>query len=106
MQTYISVIFSSFIAVAAAHSVASEAPDAIGVFSVAQNTGAADRGLGNGSMGVGEKIEPLPVRKEGEPAVRDAEGQTEQRYDESGHGGNDTDMEHRPRRKLGDRDDD
>lgn len=106
MQPYISVIFSSFIAVAAAHSVALETSDPVAVFSLAQNTGAADRGLGNGSMGVGEQIEPLPVQKEGEPAVRDAEGQTEQRYDESGHGDNDTDMEHRPRRKLGDPKDD
>lgn len=106
MQTYISVIFGSFISMAAAHGVASETPDAVGVFSLAQNTGAADRGLGNGSMGVGEEIKPLPVEKQGASAVRDAESQTDQRYDESGHGDNDTDMEHRPRRTLGDRNDD
>jgi hypothetical protein len=56
-------------------------------------------------MGLGEGIERLPERPE---ADREKEGkqQTRKAYDESGHGDNDTDMEHRPRRTLGDRDDD
>ena len=33
---------------------------------LAQNTGAADRSLGNGSMGIGEGIERLPERRESE----------------------------------------
>jgi hypothetical protein len=72
---------------------------------LAQNTGAADRTLGNSSMGLGEGIERLPERPEMD---RDEDGkqQTRKAYDESGHGDNDTDMEHRPRRTLGDRDDD
>jgi hypothetical protein len=75
-----------------------------GVVQLAQNTGAVDRTLGNSSMGVDEDMERLPERPETDRS-RD-EKQREQTYDESGHGDNDTDMEHRPRRTLGDREDD
>ena len=80
-------------------------PAAPGAIQLAQNTGAADRTLGNSSMGLGEGIKRLPERPE---ADRDKDGKQQRRkaYDESGHGDNDTDMEHRPRRTLGDRDDD
>lgn len=66
---------------------------------LAQNTGAADRTLGNSSMGLGDGIERLPERLE---ADRDEQERPPKAYDESGHGDNDTDMEHRRRRTLGD----
>ncbi|MCQ4314694.1 hypothetical protein EA797_05615 [Stutzerimonas zhaodongensis] len=75
-----------------------------GAVQVAQNTGAADRGAGNGSMGIGNGVERLPERLEEDRELRDSE--TPKAYDESSHGDTDPDMEHRPRRTLGDRDDD
>lgn len=73
--------------------------------SLAQNTGAADRTLGNSSMGLGEGIKRLPERPE-EDRDEDGDQRAHKTYDESGHGDNDTDMEHRPRRTLNDRNDD
>lgn len=62
-----------------------------------QGPAPADRSLGNGSMGTGEGIERLPDDE--------AEGDGGQsRYEQSEHGDTDTDMEHRPRRTLGDED--
>ncbi len=75
-----------------------------GAFSLAQNTGAADRSAGNGSMGIGEGVERLPEQREENRDLRKT--QAPKAYDQSGHGDNDPDMEHRPRRTLGDRDDD
>ena len=71
---------------------------------LAQNTGAVDRSLGNGSMGAGEGIERLPEQSEEGRDVHDQRPQ--QAYEQSNHGDTDTDMEHRPRRTLGDRDQD
>ena len=67
---------------------------------LAQNTGAADRSLGNGSMGIGEGIERLPERREAE---RESYGDPHapNAYDEADHGDTHPDMEHRPRRTLG-----
>lgn len=91
--------------VAASGAVAAPAdPAASHATQLAQNTGAADRTLGNGSMGVGEGIGQLPERED--EIYRDRDQRTSKAYDESGHGDNDTDMEHRPRRTLGDSDDD
>ncbi len=71
---------------------------------LAQNTGAVDRTLGNGSMGAGEGIDRLPETSEKDLDVRDQRPQ--QTYEQSNHGDTDADMEHRPRRTLGDRDQD
>ncbi|MCQ4256622.1 hypothetical protein [Stutzerimonas stutzeri] len=69
-----------------------------------QNSGAADRGGGNGSMGIGDGVDRLPERLDEKRDSRDE--QEDGAYDQSGHGDTDPDMEHRPRRTLGDRDDD
>lgn len=105
MNTSLAVILGSLITVAGAHVIAGEGSARVGETTLAQNTGAADRTLGNGSMGLGDGVERLPEQEPGVKA-RDEDGQPDQRYDESGHGDNDTDMEHRPRRTLGDRKDD
>jgi hypothetical protein len=78
-----------------------------GTVQLAQNTGSVDRSLGNGSMGTGAGIERLPEQSEKDRDVRDVRDQhTQQFYEQSNHGDTDTDMEHRPRRTLGDRDQD
>lgn len=79
------------------------APADSGDIQLVQNSGAVDRSLGNGSMGVGEGIQRLPEQL-GTDRVETQE-RRQKVYDEAGHGDNDTDMEHRPRRTLGDRDD-
>lgn len=73
---------------------------------LAQNSGPVDRGAaGNGSMGMGEGIEYLPeprdaprrdAKAEDRPSVKTS-------VSEPGHGGNETDMEHRRRPTLGDK---
>lgn len=104
MRTYLLIALGPVVGLAAMTGVAATQADAAAI-QLAQNTGAADRSLGNGSMGLGEGIERLPERREA-----DREEQTDQRknkaYGESGHGDNDIDMEHHPRRTLGDQDDD
>jgi hypothetical protein len=71
---------------------------------LAQNTGAVDRSLGNGSMGAGEEIRRLSEEGEND---QDRPGQpARQEYEQSNHGDTDTDMEHRPRRTLGDQEQD
>lgn len=71
---------------------------------LAQNTGAADRGAGNGSMGIGGGIDYLED-DQGQSEAGDASSKkpAAEQYDdtaEPGHGGNETDMEHRRRPKL------
>lgn len=90
-----------FVAGLAATGVAAASADSVDI-ELAQNTGAVDRSLGNGSMGIGEGIRRLPEQ----PGADRVESKERQKkiYDEAGHGDNDTDMEHRPRRTLGDRD--
>lgn len=75
-----------------------------GTVQLAQNSGSVDRTLGNGSMGTGAGIERLPEQSEKDRKVPDQ--RTQQAYEQSNHGDTDTDMEHRPRRTLGDRDQD
>jgi len=72
---------------------------------LAQNTGAADRSLGNGSMGLGEGIERLPERREAGHEENE-DRRVPKAYEEADHGDTHPDMEHRPRRTLGDRIDD
>lgn len=108
MRTYLVIALGSLVGLAgvtnavAASLERAAAPSAI---QVAQNTGAVDRTLGNSSMGVGEGIERLPELPE-TAHDRDKEQHAEKIHDEPGHGDNDTDMEHHPRRTLGDREDD
>jgi hypothetical protein len=107
MRTYLLIALGSVAGLFAMTGAAAEAidPAMSNGPQLAQNTGAADRTLGNSSMGLGEGIKRLPERPDED---RDeGEGQrTHKTYDESGHGDNDTDMEHRPRRTLNDRNDD
>jgi len=107
MRTYLIIALGSVLGLAAttpaaAASLERSAPSTI---QLAQNTGAVDRTLGNSSMGVGEGIERLPERSETDNDGDD-ERRTRKIYDESGHGDNNTDMEHHPRRTLDDREDD
>ncbi|WP_413043925.1 hypothetical protein [Pseudomonas sp. YJ42] len=103
MRTYLLIAFGSVAGLAAMTGVAAAQVDPAAI-EWAQNTGAADRSLGNGSMGLGEGIERLPERREaGRDEREDPRSKT---HGESGHGDNDIDMEHHPRRTLGDQDDD
>lgn len=97
------VITLGFLAGFAATGALAASADSIDI-QLVQNSGAVDRSLGNGSMGVGEGIERLPEQP-GTDRV-EVEERRQKVYDEAGHGDNDTDMEHRPRRTLGDHDDD
>lgn len=77
---------------------------------LAQNTGAADRGAaGNGSMGIGGGIDHLDEEQSQSEAVDASSSKpAAEQYDdtaEPGHGGNETDMEHRRRPKLEKRND-
>ncbi len=72
---------------------------------LAQNTGAADRGAaGNGSMGIGDGIDYLEDDQgQSEAGGASSKKPAVEQYDdtaEPGHGGNETDMEHRRRPKL------
>lgn len=107
MRTYLLIALGSVAGFFAVTGVAAEPidPAVSNGTQLVQNTGAADRTLGNSSMGLGEGIKRLPER----PDTDREEGEdrrTHKTYDESGHGDNDTDMEHRPRRTLNDRNDD
>ncbi len=59
----------------------------------AQNTGPADRGAaGNGSMGIGQGIDPQPQRA---PSGQEGRDDGDHSADDPGHGGgNETDMQH------------
>lgn len=75
---------------------------------LAQNTAAPDRGAaGSGSMGIGQGIEYLdddvPVRRTDQDERRLDSSSKERSNAEPGHGGNETNMEHRRRSTLGDR---
>lgn len=72
-----------------------------------QNTGPVDRGAaGNGSMGMGQGIDYLPGKpdptKRRDDAAEDRPA-AKTSVSEPGHGGNETDMEHRRRPTLGDK---
>lgn len=71
---------------------------------LAQNTGAADRGAaGNGSMGIGGGVEYLDEGERGASPDSSSETSSSEQADRSaepGHGGNETDMEHRRRPRL------
>ncbi len=83
---------------------ADAAPGADG-YRLAQNSGAVDRSLGNGSMGMGEGIERLPEqRRHGEAPEVPHQTPRASKYDESSHGDIDPDMEHRRHRTLDDDD--
>jgi len=75
-----------------------------GTVLLAQNSAAVDRTLGNGSMGTGEGIDRLPEQLDEDYNVQDR--RVRQDYEQSSHGDTDTDMEHRPRKTLGDEDQD
>lgn len=72
---------------------------------VAVNTAPVDRATGNGSMGMGDGLGDPPPR-DGEDSERRGLDRDEDpklnRKAEPGHGGNETDMEHRRRPTLGD----
>ncbi len=103
MQRYLIITFAAtLLGIAAAPASAGSMTQ--GGFHLAQNTGATARSLGNGSMGTGEGIERLPEQLDRNMDLRDV--QASDAYDQSSHGDTDPDMEHRPRRTLGDRDDD
>lgn len=103
MQSFLRIVFgATLLAIASGPALAgSDIQDAL---QVAQNTGAADRGLGNGAMGIGDGVERLPEQRDEDRDLRDE--QAAKTYDQSGHGDTQPDMQHRPRRTLGDRDDD
>ncbi|MCW8157635.1 hypothetical protein D7243_15710 [Stutzerimonas stutzeri] len=71
---------------------------------LAQNTGEADRGAaGNGSMGIGGGIDYLDDDQRGtsaDPSPEASSTEQTKKSAEGGHGGNETDMEHRRRPKL------
>lgn len=74
---------------------------------LAQNSGPVDRGAaGNGSMGMGDGIEFLPQKPDAALRRTDPTGErpaAKTSVSEPGHGGNETDMEHRRRPTLGDK---
>lgn len=91
------------IALVLASAQASVAAGLPGDLGVAQNTGAADRGAaGSGSMGIGQGIEYLDGddRERGDPPRREPDRTPAGTAGEPGHGGNETDMEHRKRPTL------
>ncbi len=71
---------------------------------LAQSTGEADRGAaGNGSMGIGGGIDYLDDDQRGtsaDPSPEASSTEQAEKSAEAGHGGNETDMEHRRRPKL------
>ncbi|MEW6310382.1 MAG: hypothetical protein AB1532_05555 [Pseudomonadota bacterium] len=83
-----------------------QAAPANGLLAQSMRGAPVDRAAGNGSMGTGEGIERL--ERQSMPDERDARGDDEKRraastsIDDPGHGGNETDMEHRRRPHLGD----
>lgn len=103
MRSYLLIALGAGFAAAAAGQASAEVP-AAGGFQFAQNTGAVNRSLGNGSMGTGEAIERLPERSGEEPKL--SQQPARQAEEQSSHGDTNPDMEHHPRRTLGDRDQD
>ena len=106
MRSYLLIVLGAALA-AAATAQASAGDSMSGYTLLAQNTGSVDRTLGNGSMGTGAGIERLPEQSRERRDDREArDQQMEQIYEQSNHGDTDPDMEHHPRRTLGDRDQD
>ena len=103
MRSYLLIVLGAALAAVAAAQ-ASAGDSMPGYTLLAQNTGSVNRTLGNGSMGTGAGIERLPEQSDKDRKVPDQ--RTQQAYEQSNHGDTDTDMEHRPRRTLGDRDQD
>ncbi|WP_312571004.1 hypothetical protein [Stutzerimonas balearica] len=82
-----------------------QAAPANGLLAQSMRGAPVDRAAGNGSMGTGEGIERL--ERQSMPDERDARDDEKRRaastsIDDPGHGGNETDMEHRRRPHLGD----
>lgn len=70
---------------------------------IVQISAPVDRAAGNGSMGMGEGIRNEDSRMQDEEGRRTATPSEARDPDaDSGHGGNETDMEHRRRPRLGD----
>ena len=105
MRSYLPIaLVAALAATAAATATATAGVTMPGTVQLAQNSGSVDRTLGNGSMGTGAGIERLPEQSDKDRKVPDQ--RTQQAYEQSNHGDTDTDMEHRRRRTLGDRDQD
>ncbi len=104
MRTCLMLVLSCCIGLAGA---ANGAEGEEGGLRLAQNTGPVDRGAaGNGSMGMGDGIEYLPQRQDAESWRNDSADEhpaVKTSVSEPGHGGNETDMEHRRRPTLGDK---
>lgn len=107
MRTCLMLVLSGCVGLAGAANAAEGKGAAAGVLQLAQNSGAVDRGAaGNGSMGVGDGIEYLPDNSPVQPRrddPPDRRPEVKTSASEPGHGGNETDMEHRPRPTLGDK---
>ncbi len=103
MRSYLPIALAAALA-ATATATATAGVTTPGTVQLAQNSGSVDRTLGNGSMGTGAGIERLPEDSEKDRNLPDQRPQ--QAYEQSNHGDTDTDMEHRPRRTLGDPDPD
>lgn len=72
---------------------------------ITQNSGPVERAAGNGSMGMGEGIHNRPGKFEEDSHQPKRKYQPAANSDEASelrHGGNETDMEHKRRRTLGD----
>lgn len=101
MHIQLVVILATLVSTAAAHGVELAVDEGL----LAQNTGAPDRGAaGNGSMGTGNGIDYIERDRDGQATQAEPDGAQARPLDnqqtESGHGGNETDMEHRRRPRL------
>lgn len=107
MRTCLMLVLSCCVGLAGVANGAEGAGAAAVELQLAQNTGPVDRGAaGNGSMGKGEGIKYLPGKADAPPRRDDAKAErpaVKTSVSEPGHGGNETDMEHRPRPTLGDK---
>jgi len=107
MRTYLMLVLGCCVGLAGVANGAESEGAAAGELQLAQNTGPVDRGAaGNGSMGMGEGIKYLPGKPDAAPRRDDAPDNRpalKTSVSEPGHGGNETDMEHRPRPTLGDK---
>ena len=107
MRTYLMLVLGCCVGLAGVANGVDGEGAAAGELQLAQNTGPVDRGAaGNGSMGMGEGINYLPAKPEAAPRRDDGKAErpaVKTSVSEPGHGGNETDMEHRPRPTLGDK---
>ncbi|WP_407291171.1 hypothetical protein [Stutzerimonas zhaodongensis] len=102
MQSYL--LHAALAMIVATASLQVSAGPTSGTVQLVQNSAAVDRTLGNGSMGTGEGIDRLPEQLDKGYDVRDQ--RVDPDYEQGSHGDTDTDMEHRPRKTLGDEDQD